>query len=376
MDVKLFFATNRNHKGRNRWKPTGYGKKFSGDGHFNLRFGELTFEADEAEVKKHLNHTDQNQRTGDGEALSGYFTKCAEDATIDAYKDNTARAKKSIPFHKNSSTRLFKALKGEMEKVQDVLIYIHGYNVSWDEAVGSALALQHMLNRNRSADDKKVMVVLFSWPSNGSMMPVAAYKSDRSDAQDSAQAVGRAFLKLRDFLAQVQKEAADSSMHPCGQQIHLLCHSMGNYVMQNALGKIKDHSAGNRMPVIFQNIFLCAADVDDDVLEDDGPMASLHELGRHISIYFNQADLGMYISDYTKGHPQRLGQTGCARPQLVHNKVQQIDCSDIVHGVVEHSYYQWATVNDDIAQTINSVAFDDAKRKRKRLANSREWKLT
>ena len=376
MEVKLFFATNRNHEGRNRWKPKGYGKKFSNDGHFNLRFGELTVDAKSTEVKKFLKSKDKEGRIGDGNGLSGYFTQCAEEAKINAFKDNTAKAEKAIAFDKNSSTRLFRALKTKMEESKDVLVYIHGYNVSWEEAVGSALALQSMLNRNCANGDKEVMVVLFSWPSNGSIMPVAAYKSDRSDARDSAQAVGRAFLKLRDFLAQVKKEASDTTMHPCGQQIHLLCHSMGNYVMQNALKKIKGYSAGNRMPVIFQNIFLCAADVDDDVLEGEGAMASLHELSHHISIYFNQGDLGMYISDYTKGNPQRLGQTGCARPQLVHNKIQQIDCSDIVHGLVEHSYYQWATVNDDIAYTIHGAPFDDPKRKRKRLANSREWKLT
>lgn len=40
-EITLFYATNRNYLGKNQWKPKGYGKSFSSDGHENLRFGEL-----------------------------------------------------------------------------------------------------------------------------------------------------------------------------------------------------------------------------------------------------------------------------------------------------------------------------------------------
>jgi hypothetical protein len=70
-----------------------------------------------------------------------------------------------------------------------------------------------------------------------------------------------------------------------------------------------------------------------------------------------------------------LGHSGNARPALIHNKVHQVDCSEIIRGFVEHSYYQWATVNEDIQQSIDGVAFDDESRKRKREAQSREWKM-
>jgi esterase/lipase superfamily enzyme len=129
------------------------------------------------------------------------------------------------------------------------------------------------------------------------------------------------------------------------------------------------------MPRIFENIFLCASDVDDDCLEDGKKMGDVHQLANHIAVYYNKGDIAMYISDFTKGNPQRLGNTGAARPQLIHNKIHQISCSKVVTGFTEHSYYQWATVNDDIAMTINNVDFDDKSRERKRLANSREWEI-
>ena len=40
--LTLYYATNRNHLGQDRWKPDGYGSKFSQDGVENLRFGRLT----------------------------------------------------------------------------------------------------------------------------------------------------------------------------------------------------------------------------------------------------------------------------------------------------------------------------------------------
>lgn len=373
MNLQLFYATNRNHQGKDRWNPTGYGPNFSSDGHYNLRFGKVDVEANETTVQKHLNKTFANAGSGDGEKLADYLGGLLKNSKIKAYKDETAE--KEVEFEHNSSTRMFLDVKTKMEQANDVLIFIHGYNVKWESAVASALALELMLNKDKKKGEKHTMVVLFTWPSDGSMMPFAAYKSDRSDARDSAQSVGRGLLKLRDFLSKLRANAEDETWKACNQNIHLLCHSMGNYVLQNALKKVEGYAMGNRMPRMFTNIFLCAADIDDNVFESNGGMNRLHELTNHISIYYNNADLALHISDYTKSNPQRLGHTGTARPQLVHNKIHQVDCSDVVNGIVEHSYYLWAMVNTDISQTISGIPFDEAARRRKRLANSREWKL-
>ena len=374
MKAKLYFATNRNHEGGNRWRPKSYGKHFSSDGHYNLRFGELTIDYNAREASNLLKQNFGEGRVGNGEQLSEYLSKQAKNASIRAYNDATPTARKTVPFEKNSSTRMFKSLKSRMEQANDVLVYIHGYNVEWEEAVGGALAMEMMINRNKARGEKRTMVVLFSWPSNGSMMPFAAYKSDRSDARDSANAVARAFLKLRDFLSRIQVNANDRSMRPCNNNIHLLCHSMGNYVLQNALKKVKGYSNG-RMPRLFEHIFLCAPDVDDDVLEKGERMGDVHQLCTHLTVYYNNGDVALNISDHTKGNPPRLGNSGSAHPHLVHNKIHQVDCTPIVKGLVEHSYHLWATVNDDIVQTLDEMPFDSNERRRKRLANSREWKL-
>lgn len=44
-NLDLYFATNRRHKGRDRWNPSSYGTDFSSDGMENLRLGKVTISA-------------------------------------------------------------------------------------------------------------------------------------------------------------------------------------------------------------------------------------------------------------------------------------------------------------------------------------------
>ncbi len=364
--LNLFYATNRNHEGE-RWNPTGYGASFSADGIENLRFGKVSVDADERTVDWHL-ATSGSFGIGQGIDLADYLAEQAEQATIKAYPESIPDrqiAEKDQPGTKLGSRAMFDEIKEAMEGKSDLLLYIHGFNVSWREAVGSALALQEMLNNSpERSPDQSVLVVLFTWPSDGQALPFVSYKSDRSEAKGSSGAFGRGLLKLRDFLAEICKVTCN----PCGQNIHLLCHSMGNYLLQEALQRIDDFTPGNALPRIFEQIFMCAPDVDDNVLELDKPLARLPELARCVTVYHNRHDKAMYISDYTKGNPERLGCSGTARPGQLHNKVQQVDCTLIVQGegFVGHSYYQVGLVNADIRLSLDGAALDDERRKRTR----------
>jgi esterase/lipase superfamily enzyme len=311
--------------------------------------------ADKSKVEQFLKEKISGMGSGSGEGLAGYLSGRAESADIEAYPEklDSKVPDKDQQTGKFGSRGFFSDLKNEMMKNSDVLVFIHGYNVSWHQAVGSALSLQLMLNRKGVDDQKqKVLVVLFSWPSDGSMFPFRAYKADRADARDSGYAVGRALLKLRDFLEDLRGQARRGEVHLCDQEIHLLSHSMGNFVLQNALQRIGEFTTGPILPRIFDHIFLCSADVDDDVLEDGKPMGWLHELARSISIYYNREDKALLISDLTKGHPERLGTNGAARPFKLHNKVHQIDCTPIVSGLVEHSYFLAGSVTTDIRRSV------------------------
>jgi len=364
---KLVYATNRNHEGEDRWNPESYGEKFSSDGRQNLRFGEVSLDLDEPTVQKYLN-AEVYGRSGDGEGLSSYVAQKAKTAQIEALNDPTINGK--TKHSSLSSTKTFNHLKTRMMKVKDVVIFIHGFNVDWYKAVGSAVSLQLMLNRKRK-NQKEVIVVLFSWPSNGSMFPYRAYISDRHEARDSGMAIGRGLLKLKDYFLELKKQGKEY----CNQSIHLLCHSMGNYALQSAVKTLSYEKGQARLPRLFDQIFMCSPDVDSNAFEKGGPLFRLPETCNEISVYFNKGDIAMYLSDYTKANPDRLGHVGLANPYEVSNKISQIRCTPIIKGSIEHSYYLWASVNDDIRQSIDETPSDDPKRKRKPDGSPREWKM-
>lgn len=144
----LYFATNRKHEG-DRWKPTGYGKEFSDDGRENFRFGNVTLQADETTMNQFLNKSVDGMGEGNGEELAGYLADQVKSADIEAFKeeiDPSMPDKKQDPM-RFGSFRFFTELKEEMMESNDVLLFIHGYNVSWANAVGSALTLQLMFNK-------------------------------------------------------------------------------------------------------------------------------------------------------------------------------------------------------------------------------------
>lgn len=369
MELKLYYATNRKHVGKDRQHPTSYGTKFSDDGMENLRFGVVKVQADDAKVAQYLAQPMTDCGIGHGEELGGYLGKCAKSADIAAYAESLSDHihEDSQPEAKLGSQQMFSDIKKVMETASDVLIYIHGFNVSWFDAVGSAMALQLMLNQAPKKDpNQSVTVVLFTWPSDGQALPWVSYKSDRSEAAGSGAAVGRAFLKVRDFLADIRDRAKKDAGTLCGQDIHLLCHSMGNYLLQHALARVCDFTPGNVLPRLFEHVFLCAPDADDTALEPGHPLAGVAQIARSVTVYHNRKDKAMVISDYTKGNPERLGGGGAARPALLHNKIHQVDCTPVVHSVPGHSYYQNGNVNADIRASMDGWAQDDTRRLRQR----------
>lgn len=385
MLLSTYFATNRAHEGEQRFAPKRYGARYSSDGMENLRFGRVQFEVDEARVKQLLAQVREHTGAGDGEALQDYFAErvkatqriaCYAEKIPNAEVNEKAQGAKV----KLGSEALFADLQADMQQGRDLLILVHGFNVSWEEAVATAAAFEAVLNRADPVLDadtpfQPTRVLLFTWPSDGSALPWASYKSDRSDARGTAGALGRAFLKLRDQLhalgrqvrqdnvrvrelraqmagrpsAEVERAVAQlEATELCAQKIHLLAHSMGNYVLQNALERVFDFSPGNQLPRLFDHVFLCAPDVDDDVLEEGKPLARVHQVAQAVAVFHNRNDAALKISDYTKGNPDRLGQRGAARPQLLHQKVYQVDCAPLVTGLTQHSYYTNGRVARDI----------------------------
>ena len=329
----IYFATNRNPN--RTTNPTNFGKGFHKDALANLRFGK-------AEV-------------------NGKKIKIT--VADEVLKKDADRKQKDGKGSKLGSQSIFTDIRREMANHSpDTIVFVHGYNVSFKEALKAAAHIQRNFEKLNGTG---VNVVLFSWPSDGSMMPYIAYANDRQDAKASGPAFARGFLKLADFLRGATPQES------CNQKIHLIAHSMGNYVLRNALQEIIRQSPG-RAPRLFDQIFLMAADEDDDAFEYDHKFKQLPSVAKRVNVYFNNGDTGMAISDKTKGNPDRLGDDGPRLPRSVPGKVSLVDCSDIVDGIVEHSYYlKNAVVVDDMMAVLEGVRSKDIPRRDYEQENNR-----
>ncbi len=202
--------------------------------------------------------------------------------------------------------------------------------------------------------------VLFTWPSDGSLLPFKAYASDRDDARASGVALGRGIQKLANFLR------GTNPQDYCGQSVHLLAHSMGNYAVRHAVQNIKA-SAGSNIRRLFDQVLMMAADEDDDAFELDYKLAPLPQLARRVSLYCNPSDEALVTSDVTKGNPDRLGASGPRNARLLPDKVTVVNTEKVIQPLKDrtgHQYYRLnPAVRRDVLQVLAGVAPQDIKQR-------------
>lgn len=229
----------------------------------------------------------------------------------------------------------------------DLVLLIHGFDCSFENALSNAAELKTLWGTKGKPLDTGV----FSWPSNGRLVPWMDYRSDRDDARSSAKAVARSLERLLSYLRKLDR--ADW----CDADIHLVAHSMGNYVLRNALQAMLSTVGERTLPRVFKNIFLMAPDEDNDAFEDPGKLGRLPELAESVQVYFARNDEALTISHLTKGNPDRLGTTGPRTLTSLPQKVVLIDCADVSEtsstSDVRHQYYRKrAEVIADVRQVL------------------------
>jgi esterase/lipase superfamily enzyme len=298
--LEVYFATNRDIK--EVGKRLVFGKRFNENGPQELRYGS-------AEIEK---------------TAKGYTVKQIKLAP----EKLETKGKKVL-----GSKSILDALRTSMADNQlDVICYIHGYAAD----IQTALERAGELKDKYKVAGQEAEVFVFSWPANGRMMPWLSYFSDRDDARASGVAIARAFLKLRDYLAELSKNQR------CRQSLHLVAHSMGNYALCWAFQGIRSELK-NQVPRVFDNIFLMAADEDDDAFEHDHKLRLLPEMARAVHIYFSPDDRALFISDKTKANPDRLGSLGPRVREGLPRKVVLVDCRHVdvsKDDLSNHQYYR------------------------------------
>lgn len=168
-----------------------------------------------------------------------------------------------------------------------VLVFVHGYNTSFREAVFKAAQIAFDTNFAGR-------VVAFSWPSGNS---VARYDYDRESALSSASSL---LTILRDM-----KTSGDM------QNLFIVAHSLGSQVVVDAL----QIASLSNIDLNLRELVFAAPDVDRDVFKSRTD--SIHKVAGGVTIYASSADKALIISKAKAGGVPRAGDMPLIGPLLL-----------------------------------------------------------
>jgi esterase/lipase superfamily enzyme len=195
------------------------------------------------------------------------------------------------------------ALDGSATK--EILLFVHGYNVTFKEAVERTAQLAFDLHFEG-------IPVLYSWPSEGS---VPRYTVDENNVTWSRPR----FVSFLRFLR--EQLGADA--------IHIVAHSMGNRLVSETLAAAPVAKAAQ-----LRQLVLAAPDIDAATFKDLA--AVFVGKAERVTLYASSGDKALMASKAVHGYP-RAGESGVNL--VVVDAVDTIDASAVDTSLLGHSYY-------------------------------------
>lgn len=190
----------------------------------------------------------------------------------------------------------------------DVLIYVHGYNETFESAATNAGQLSHAVAFEGRTG-------IFTWPSGGKLLD---YAYDRESA-----------LWSRDAFAQVLKALA---ANPTVGRIHVVAHSMGSFLTLETLRELRDSpEVGARLGAIV----FASPDVDIDAFEQ--AVSRLGPLAQRMTLIVDPGDRALAISSKLAGGVARAGSADRARLEAL--GVRVADTSGRGWSLLRHSLF-------------------------------------
>jgi esterase/lipase superfamily enzyme len=206
------------------------------------------------------------------------------------------------------TSRLGRAIEASQDN--KLLVFVHGYNEEFPDT--SRRVAQF-------AEDLKFTgpVVLFSWPSQGSL---TGYSVDETNAE-WAQA------HFVEVLAALLEQVP-------AHNIYLVGHSMGNRIIGRAMITLANDRLESEL-MLFREIIMIAPDIDAEVFRKD-MVPRLARTGIHMTLYASSKDRALLASKAFHGYP-RAGDSG--ESLVVVDGMETIDASDATGGLLGHSYF-------------------------------------
>jgi esterase/lipase superfamily enzyme len=205
-------------------------------------------------------------------------------------------------------------ISGRIGSNRDVLLYVHGFNTSYDEA---RFRLAQIVQDGRFGG----VPVLYTWPSSDNLL---GYESARETA-----------TAARDGLETV---LTDLSNLPDVGRVHILAHSLGTWLTMEALRE--QALAGNPdLKGKLGTVMLAAPDIDLSVFREQ----IRHLDASHISVLISSKDRALSLSSWLAGERPRVGgldpRRAGDRAALAKLGVKVYDLSPESTGLIGHGMY-------------------------------------
>lgn len=190
------------------------------------------------------------------------------------------------------------------------LVYVHGYNVSFEEAAIRAAQI---------GVDLRVegITAFFSWPSKGALIP---YASDEANID----------LAENHFVAFLEQLSHSANL----QEIDILAHSMGNRLLCRTIDRLVKARSSGALRVPIGHIVLAAADLTADFF-----MQYVHQYKqlakRRVTNYASGRDLALWASQLVHG----IARVGLTPPVFTHEDLDTISVSGFNLDLLGHGYF-------------------------------------
>ena len=205
---------------------------------------------------------------------------------------------------------------------RNVLIFVHGFNNRFDDAVYRFSQLVH---------DAKApgIPVLFTWPSRGELT-FRAYTYDRESANSS----GYALEQLIEMLA----------ANPRVKEVNIVAHSMGNVVTLEALRAMA--SRRGKIGAKIGMVALVAPDVGVDVFRSE--IQGMGKSRPRFLLFASQDDSALNFSKTIGGGVDRIGAIDPAqepyKSELAQENVEAFDLTKLKGGAHSRAFEDITTV--------------------------------
>jgi esterase/lipase superfamily enzyme len=206
------------------------------------------------------------------------------------------------------------------------LVFIHGFNVSFEQAA---------LRAAQIGVDLKVpgIMAFYSWPSKAMANPLS-YSADEATIEASE-------AQITEFLTRF---AADSG----AERVDVLAHSMGNRALLRSLQRIVPRVVQGG-PVPFGKLLLAAPDIDAGLFRELSKAYS--QLAQQTTLYVSSKDKALAVSGFVHDYPR----AGYTPPLMVAEGIDTIEVSNADLTFLGHGYYAAArSVLNDMHNLILS----------------------